>query len=81
MAGSDMYQVQITAGVLEEKQDQSYSRLQVYQVPMCTRCRVKASRDVHQVCQIRGVGESYRTHFGNYELIDRRGVLEHARTI
>jgi hypothetical protein len=53
-----MYQVQITAGVLEEKQDQSYSRLQVYQVSMCTRCRVTASRDVHQVCQIGGSRES-----------------------
>ncbi len=58
MTGSHMYQVQITAGVLEEKQDQSYSRLQVYQVPMCTRCRVIASRDVHQVCQIREFRES-----------------------
>jgi hypothetical protein len=55
MEGSDMYQVQIAAGVLEEKQDQSYSRLQMYQVPMCTRCRVIASSDVHQVCQIRGI--------------------------
>jgi hypothetical protein len=35
MAGSDMFQVQTTAGVVEEKQDQSYSRLQVYQ----RRCR------------------------------------------
>jgi hypothetical protein len=49
-----MYEVQITAGVLEEIQDQSYSRLQIYQVPMCTRCRVIACRDVHQVSQIKG---------------------------